>query len=463
MFEIRPDLTLDLIHWLGWAWLFLAVLNVGWTVFLWRSSGKRKGEAGQGTTNWKAAVFWGVFAAGMLTVAVWHLGWSGQAVERFPVKLPESFKQAVDEWLCNPVAYFVCWVCGLFVLLRWRSFFVRPNVAWSLFNFLLIFFLLSLTDWDFRQLVSKPDNIAIVGMFFLVFFFTWLYLFRAERNDRRLARGEKTLEEEESERELVWPKLVYIELICMVLVTAILLWWALAVPAPLEQPASRTSTPNPAKAPWYFLGLQELLVYFDPWLAGVVFPSLIIFGLMAIPYLDPNRKGSGYSTFSERPLAVSTFLFGFLVLWISLIGLGTFLRGPNWTFFGIYERWDVHKVTVLNNVNLSDLVYRQLGKVFPSLNAVSAHSADAHGLRRFGYVLLREAPGLLLLAFYFGVLPFLLSRTLLKTQRQEMGTVRFWIFVFLFLGMLLLPLKMILRWAFNVKYIVAVPEWWLNI
>ena len=73
--------------------------------------------------------------------------------------------------------------------------------------------------------------------------------------------------------------------------------------APLEQPASSTTAPNPSKAPWYFLGLQEMLVYFDPWMAGVVLPSMIIVGLMAIPYIDTNKSGNGYFSYADRKFA----------------------------------------------------------------------------------------------------------------------------------------------------------------
>ena len=61
----------------------------------------------------------------------------------------------------------------------------------------------------------------------------------------------------------------------MIALTAVLVFWGIALQAPLEEPASSVKTPNPSKAPWYFLGLQEMLVYFDPWLAGVVLPSII--------------------------------------------------------------------------------------------------------------------------------------------------------------------------------------------
>ena len=103
-----------------------------------------------------------------------------------------------------------------------------------------------------------------------------------------------------------------------------------------------------------------MLVYFDPWMAGVVLPTMIIIGLIALPYIDFNPKGNGYYTFAERKFAVTVFLFGFVVLWVTLIVLGTFLRGPNWNFFGPFERWDPHKNVPLNNVNLSEIFWRDM-------------------------------------------------------------------------------------------------------
>ncbi len=178
----------------------------------------------------------------------------------------------------------------------------------------------------------------LVGCFF------WFGLRRAVINDARIAQGLPSLEALEPEKTLTWPDLVYTELICMVILTIVLVVWGIVLQAPLEQPASSTVAPNPSKAPWYFLGLQEMLVYFDPWMAGVVLPSLIIVGLMAIPYIDTNKAGNGYYTLNERKFAYITFQYGFVVLWVVLILLGTFLRGPNWNFFGPYEFWDLHKV-----------------------------------------------------------------------------------------------------------------------
>ena len=97
----------------------------------------------------------------------------------------------------------------------------------------------------------------------------------------------RDLEEDEAP---VWPDLLWRELLMALTVISLLFGISLLFDAPLEGIADAAHTPNPAKAPWYFAGLQELLVYFDPWIAGVSIPGIILVALMAIPYLDPNRK-----------------------------------------------------------------------------------------------------------------------------------------------------------------------------
>jgi quinol-cytochrome oxidoreductase complex cytochrome b subunit len=160
----------------------------------------------------------------------------------------------------------------------------------------------------------------------------------------------------------VWPNLIVREYLGAVLMLAFLIGWSVLVNAPLEELANSGVTPNPSKAPWYFLGLQELLVYFDPWLAGVVLPGVITMGLMAIPYLDPDPKtGVGSYSIKTRPFANSVFLFG-IAMWFILIIIGTFMRGPNWAFFWPWESWEGHSQAVplptwdLIAVNFTDKV-----------------------------------------------------------------------------------------------------------
>jgi hypothetical protein len=218
------------------------------------------------------------------------------------------------------------------------------------------------------------------------------------------------------------------------------------IQAPIEEPASLARTPNPSKAPWYFLGLQELLVYFDPWIAGVLLPSFIVVGLCAIPYLDTNPKGNGYYTFEQRPFAISFFLAGFLLLWVSLVIMGTFLRGPNWSFFGPFEYWDPHKLEAMVSVDLSVLFW-----------------VDILGTERPTSPLIREAPGIVLLLGYFLLLPPLLGVTLFKRMAQEMGMARYNVMMHLFLWTALVPIKMILRWTMSLKYFIGIPEWFFNV
>ena len=298
--------------------------------------------------------------------------------------------------------------------------------------------------WNFSFRYAAVE--AIVALIFLVIFFTWYSLREAVHNDRRIAAGKPPIEKEEEDRVWVWPDLVYTELIAIILCSIVLIVWSIGIEAPLEQPANSSVTPNPSKAPWYFLGLQEMLVYFDPWLAGVVLPSLIIVGLMAIPYVDTNPKGNGYYTFNERKVEITIFIFGFVVLWSSLIVLGTFLRGPNWNFFGPFEYWDIHKLEALTNVNLSEYIWVR------ALNA---------GLPSNWFV--REFFGIILTVVYAAVLPVVLARWGLSFYFQKLGAARYYVTVGLFLMMLSLPVKMLLRWIFNLKYIVAIPEFFFNI
>ncbi|NCN26948.1 cytochrome C [bacterium] len=312
----------------------------------------------------------------------------------------------------------------------------------------LVFLVWALFDPNFNKEATKPDNIPIWLMSYGVAFFFWLSISRGAKNDELMAAGEPNLEKAESDKKVyTWPDLVYSELICIVAFTAFMVLWGIVFDAPLEDPANSGVTPAVAKAPWYFLGLQELLVYYDPWIAGVVLPGFIVVGLIAIPYMDTNPKGNGYYTVKDRFDEIWLFGFGFVVLWIALIFLGTFMRGPGWNFFGPFEYWDTHKVVPMNNVNVSEIFWiKILGVGLPS------------------NILLREIVGLVLVSFYMGALPKLLLKIAkFKAIYEKMGFVRYYIFIVMFLVMASLPIKMYLRWGFDLKYIISIPEFMFNI
>lgn len=305
------------------------------------------------------------------------------------------------------------------------------------------------------HIISVPDNVPIVLMLLFVIFLT-LHAWRlAVRNDRlRRTAGERDKDAklpvdimyDPEEAGLApkietWPYLVRIELLVAMALTILLIVWSIVLDAPLEQQANPTLTPNPAKAPWYFLGLQEMLVYFDPWIAGVGIPTLIVIGLMVIPYVDVNPKGNGYYTFSERKFAIAVFCFGFIGLWVSLIVIGTFMRGPGWMWFWPWQDLDPHRVVAETNVDFSDIFF-----------GVSSSSAA-------GSII-----GILTIGGYYAVtmlIPFMILKRRGSETLEKLGLIRYTIVSLLLWTMVALPIKMILRLGMHIKYVLVTP--WFNI
>jgi len=367
----------------------------------------------------------------------------------------DAIKNAVNAF--TRPAPFICICCivfaMMFVLYKWWT---KPLVFAGIFLLFCIGYFGSIGDANFRSIVAKPDNVPITMMVISVMLCIWVAFRRAALNDSRIVAGLPLMEEDKDDKVLVWPDLVYTELICLVLATAGLIVWAIVSKAPLEQPANPGYAPNPAKAPWYFLGLQEMLVYFDPWMAGVVYPGLIIVGLAAMPFIDTNPRGNGYYTLRERPFAIITWLFGFLILWVVLIFFGTFLRGPNWNFYGPYEFWDPHKQEALNNMDVSNLFWNiLLHRARPT--------KDNNPIPFLPFWMVREWLGFVLVGAYLVIVPVILRFTLFRRMYEQMGMIRYVIMVFLLLFMALMPIKMVLRWMFNLKYFIFMPEFSANL
>src|SRR5215469_3714751 len=291
-------------------------------------------------------------------------------------------------------------------------------------------------DWkQLWEILSAPDNVPIIAMIPLLAFYIYLGWKQAHANDLLIdelaanpalakTHHRKTWPFKPGwQKEVhVWPFLLRIEFLAAIIVTIILMVWSITLNAPLEEPANPNLTMNPAKAPWYFLGLQEMLVYFDPWIAGVVMPTLIIIGLMVIPYIDTNPLGGGYYTWKQRKFAI-----------------GTFIRGPGWQWFWPGQTWDHNRLIYEVNRDLPDIfgITSNLWKGIFGAMVVGAF-----------YVV----GGFLVHAFY---------RRHDPKNYQRKGFLQYSIMMVFLLTMLGLPIKMLLRLMFHIKYVWITP--WFNV
>jgi hypothetical protein len=310
---------------------------------------------------------------------------------------------------------------------------------------------------DLHQLwviLSTPDNVPIVLLLFVVPFYTWYGLKQAFANDRLIDQLEadpvmaKTHHRKTQPwkqgwaKEIhVWPYLLRIELLAAIICTVILMVWSITLDAPLEEPANPTLTMNPSKAPWYFLGLQEMLVYFDPWIAGVVMPSLIIVGLMVIPYIDTNPLGNGYYTYKQRKFSIWTFIFGFIVLWVSMIVIGTLIRGPGWMWFWPGTTWDHNRLIFEVNRDLPDIfgITSKVGKnIFGALVTLAYCVVAAIGIHK----LITWTP--------FN-----------RKMYARMSVLQYATMQIFLIVMLSLPVKILARLVGRIKYVWVTP--WFNI
>lgn len=134
------------------------------------------------------------------------------------------------------------------------------------------------------------------------------------------------------EKVHTWPYLVRIEFVAALLYLLLLSLMSVFIDAPLASLANPDVTPNPAKAPWYFLGLQELLLHMDKALAGVIVPGVMLIGLAAIPYVDHRRRGTGIWFYSPKGIPIALFSFAYTAIWnVALILVDEFLMVPDGT------------------------------------------------------------------------------------------------------------------------------------
>src|SRR5262245_31663015 len=203
---------------LGVFYLVAVVLNLGCAIY-WL----RRRNAVQGGV-------WTVVAGIFLIHAVLYLLHVGPILPR-GIRDNTTWLMGLYRGQMGPILYVTLATVGFILLLRFRRFFTDPIVAWALLDVSLIAAGWAMTDENFRAIVTKPDNVPITMLIYTVGFFTWVGLRQAVINDDRMARGEPPLEKLEDDKVLVWPDLVYTELICMVVVTFLLVIWATALKA----------------------------------------------------------------------------------------------------------------------------------------------------------------------------------------------------------------------------------------
>ena len=213
----------------------------------------------------------------------------------------------------------------------------------------------------------------------------------------------------------------------------LLLWFGVpTIRAFVDDATGRSANPH---NPRIGFGVQELLVYFVPWLSEWVFPSLYIFGFAAISFLKkPSRRGF------DVPFAVvvAALLLAFEMIWLFLIGVEVFLRGPNWNIFWPGEDYSAWKVVIHNHSDLYQHFW--LGRSVQGMPWPE-----------------REFLGIALLGSYF-VTGIIAAYFLFRTERKTTPLWRWTVIVWSLQLAALIPLKMVSLWVFNIKYWIHLPE-----
>src|SRR5437867_817301 len=159
-----------------------------------------------------------------------------------------GFIKGLINAVADPRLFFLLAAAALVVVVWKRQVVASNAVGYGVLGLLAVFFAFGTFDPNFRLIVTKPDNVPIVGLIFLLVFFVWYSVREGVLNDRRIAAGQGPIEKAESDRVWVWPDRVYTELISLILCAAVLLVWSIFLKAPLEPPANPANPPNPTKA-----------------------------------------------------------------------------------------------------------------------------------------------------------------------------------------------------------------------
>ena len=198
------------------------------------------------------------------------------------------------------------------------------------------FWALGLSDENFRRLVLDPARLPVAVLLQSSAVLLWFEMSRLRRGEAELASSNAGF----SNRDLAAGTVVVL----------LVVGCALIYPASLGPMADPGSKPELVRVPWFFLGLQELDHYFDPWVPYLALPLLFLAGLLAMPFLEPGERTPGRGT---RAL----FLFAWLLLWLGPMAVAAFLRGPHWNAFGLFEPWDASRPAPTPPLDLAEVFW----------------------------------------------------------------------------------------------------------
>ncbi len=333
----------------------------------------------------------------------------------------ETFTTAVD-YLAAPPRFFAL-MLALFLTCRSTRLPWSRTGGWIILLMTTVFLGIGLNHDAHRRLILHPERLPVVILVLSSLAVLWIEMRRFQ-----LAEGLKTDDRNYSSLDAVTATVVGLVLVALVLLQ----------PAELGAEADPATRPELVKAPWFFVGLQELSTYFDPWVPYFALPMLLVGGLLGLPYIETGDADSG----RRRAL----FLLGWLLLWLWPMTVGALLRGPGWNAFGPFEIWDSSRPALPAPQPLSEIFW---------IGWLGGFEPDGWWLR--------ELPGILLLGIYFVLLPLALRHWKLTSgafasYRKAMGAWRFRAAMAWVLAVMVIPLKMYGQWLWGIGYWIHLPE-----
>ncbi len=339
----------------------------------------------------------------------------------------EAFTTVVD-YLAAPPRLFAL-VLVIFLACRGTRLPWSRTGGWLLLLLATTFLGIGLSDPVHRRLILHPERLPVVVLVLSSVAVLWLEMRRfylPESQPSGVPRLERP------------PAKLSVDAVVATAAGLALVVLVLLRPPALGAEADPASRPDGIKAPWFFVGLQELGTYFDPWVPYFALPVLLIAGLLGLPWLETGDAGGGRRR--------SLFLLGWLLLWLWPMAVGALLRGPHWNAFGPFETWDPQRPV--------PPAPRPLSEVF--------WIVWMRGVQPVSWWL-RELPGMLLLGGYFVLLPLALRRWSLtrgafESYRKAMGAWRFRAASAWVLTVMIVPLKMYGQWLWDIGYWIHLPE-----